>query len=122
MTKLTAIQQLAKRDCASFEGKSGCVFGGDCRYFRDSAAHCRYFEEYVLPADQELEAQYWNERGRADRLSATDDTALKACKRCRETVRMRRNAQYCDECREILKRESKREYARKWRRDKNTGA
>lgn len=107
------------QECACIKPGNRCVFCPDeqpsCRYYRDgqlAELRCRYFEEYVLPADPQLEEAYWRsiDRGTDARL------VYDACTRCGKTIRKRSNAQkYCEECAAAAHRAVKREHARRRR-------
>ena len=114
---MNEIKQLAKNECACYIGQ-GCVYGGPCRYFREDGetAQCAYFEQYVLPADPSLEAEYWRTRKEGDAEDAPVSGERKLCKQCgKPFVRQAKNQVYCPGCAERRKQDSRRKASREWR-------
>jgi hypothetical protein len=116
------IQALVRDSCANYDGDGLCLLEGSdgcrvCRYFRSNDRErnrCRYFETAVLPADPSLENEYRRELDALSSIAAT--TPTHRCARCNEPFVKRSNrAKFCDDCRAIVRRDQKREHARKRR-------
>jgi hypothetical protein len=116
------VQSLVKESCANYDTDGLCLLEGPdgcrvCRYWRSNGHErnrCRYFETAVLPADPSLENEY---RRELDALSSIAETiTTHRCARCGDTFVKRSNrAKFCDDCRAIVRRDQKREHARKRR-------
>ncbi|WP_205753525.1 cysteine-rich VLP protein [Bacillus cereus] len=110
----TKVKRLVRETCACYTPKEGnCVYQAKCpflqsMYYRDKevkfeSKRCEYFETYVLPADKELYALYFNE-GRSG----------KVCEVCNDYFIAKGNrAKYCDGVRKRQARERMRKYNRK---------
>lgn len=108
---LNEVRKLAKKQCATFEGKEGCCLRGKCIYFEDDIpAHCRYFIEAVLPIDSELEGEYM----KAARKGFLPSDSI--CEICGQKFEPSNNKQkYCSECATDKKRKYDREFKQKSR-------
>lgn len=72
---------------------------------------CLYFENYVLPMDQNLQADYW---GIAQGGRVGQSVMLGKCKRCsQEFNKKAKNQVYCNHCKDYLEKEKKRRYYHK---------
>jgi hypothetical protein len=116
------IQAHVKSHCANYDTDGLCLLEGPdgcrvCRYWRSNGYEynrCRYFETAVLPSDQALESEY--RRGLDVLYGINYATSRNRCARCGDPFVKRSNrAKFCDDCRAIVRRDQKREHARKRR-------
>lgn len=122
MQNKNKIKQLVKNNCACFLGdKHGisnycCLKDGSCVFFDNAnpLPSCRYFENGVLPIDEQMEREYKLERNMAvDRLTAKPKVN---CKKCSDTFEANSNRQhYCEKCRDKNTREQSKLRMRKLR-------
>lgn len=113
MKNINKIKSLIKEECAGyitgFVNNYCCNKDGVCLFFEDTdMPRCKYFEEGVLPLEEDLERQYRIER----KLNAVIGKKAKPkvkCERCGTTFDANSNRQkYCDKCRKAIKREQAR--------------
>ncbi|MBE0340936.1 hypothetical protein E4V51_06590 [Paenibacillus sp. 28ISP30-2] len=106
MQNKNSIKRLVKNNCAGYLGtKHGisnycCLQDGPCVFFAqdDSLPHCTYFENGVLPIDEQLEREYKSERN----VETEPKTAKPRvnCTRCGGTFSANSNRQKCcEKCR-----------------------
>lgn len=122
------IKKQVETKCANYDSGGLCLLetgaGGDCRtcpFFNgeigDGLTRCTYYENMVLPDDDKLRSRYWQSFG----LSYWGEKS-KVCKHCENVFdpgdKPRR--QYCDECREVRRKESHRKRMREYRRKRGT--
>lgn len=112
MKNINRIKRLVKSDCAGYftENNYCCSKDGVCVFFRETEQLpcCRYFEEGVLPLDEDLEYEYRQERQMAVVHKTPVKTNVK-CSRCKLYFKAGSNRQnYCEKCKKIVKREQAR--------------
>jgi len=115
MQNKNKIKRLVKDQCACYLGdKHGisnfcCWKDGSCVMFNqeDNLPSCRYFENGVLPTDEELERDYKLKRDMED--GAKQAKPKVNCKRCGDTFSANSNRQhYCGKCRKRNQNEKSR--------------
>ena len=88
-----------------------CLTDNTCVYFSENKPHCKYFEESVLPIKKDLEYKYRQERNLCELVIQV------SCKNCsRLFLRKSRKEKYCDECKQVRKKQQKKLYMQKIRR------
>jgi hypothetical protein len=118
--------QLAFRECANYDNKNCCVIDKRCLILTGEKARCKYFEEFVLPLEPELQAVYWEEpkaeaegyeltREHKRRIIAAAKPKVK-CGRCEGIFDAESNRQkYCAKCKKAIQREQTRKRVQKLR-------
>lgn len=116
MKNVNKIKGLIKSQCAGYFPEQSsihnycCSVDGACLFFRENEELpcCRYFEEGVLPLDEDLEREYRLER----QMGVSKNKAVKTnvkCSRCNSYFKAGSNRQiYCEKCRKVIKREQAR--------------
>ncbi|GGJ49629.1 cysteine-rich VLP protein [Virgibacillus salexigens] len=113
------VKKQVETSCATYAGNGHCHLDRPCPFFNSNEielSRCNYFENAVLPANEKLNARYWQSFGIAYWGELT-----KVCKRCENTFNPgdQKRRQYCDECRVIQRKEKRNKRMREYR--KNTG-
>lgn len=111
----TDIRKLIENECATYGGFGNCLLDCVCPFFRDDVElpRCIYFENSVLPADEELKARYWNAFGYSE---WGDGPGVKLCESCRRQFQPRSNRQkYCKSCGEEVRRRQRNKQSRRYR-------
>ena len=123
MKNINKIKGLIKSQCAGYFPEQSsihnycCSVDGACLFFRDNEemACCRYFEEGVLPLDEDLEREYRLERQMGVSKNKGVKTNVK-CSRCNSYLKAGSNRQiYCEKCRKVIKREQAKNRQQKLR-------
>ncbi|MFK9120508.1 cysteine-rich VLP protein [Peribacillus frigoritolerans] len=110
-----ACSKLAEKNCANFlNGK--CLGENRCPVYNGSISkglRCPYFEESVLPSDEQLQENY-----QVHILKQSASYSSKKCKGCNRVFKTDNyRLQYCgDTCKGISNRNNKRLYASKSRK------
>jgi len=88
-----------------------CLTDKTCVFFLENKPRCKYFEESVLPIKKDLEYKY--RRGR----NLRELIIQASCKNCsRLFIRKSKKEKYCDECKQVRKKQQKKLYMQKIRR------
>ena len=123
MKNINKIKGLIKSQCAGYFPEQSsihnycCSVDGACLFFRDNEEIpcCKYFEEGVLPLDEDLEREYRQERQMEVCKNKSVKTNTK-CQRCNTYFEAGSNRQiYCEKCRKIIKKEQARNRQQKLR-------
>ena len=108
---------LIRNECANYFSSLNsiknycCLTDKTCVYFSENKPRCKYFEEAVLPLDKDLEYKYKQER------KLSDSIIQASCKNCsRQFIRKSKKEKYCDECKQVRKKQQKKLYMQKIRR------
>ena len=112
MKSINKIKRLVKNQCASYFPQQGavnhycCMVDWVCLFHRDiDKTRCKYFEQCVLPLDEDLEWEYRKEHELTGGICSQAKPKIK-CKRCSEYIEAKSNRQqYCDGCKKINDRE-----------------
>lgn len=113
------LQKHVERNCATYDEGGKCLLEQNpegcrtCPFFEEGneQARCLYFENAVLPSDDQLKARYWNRFGLAYWESQ------KVCKRCEQPFEESdQREQYCKECKAEQRKEKAKERKREQRR------
>lgn len=124
------IQKQVKEQCSNYDKNGLCLLetgAGGCRscpFFNgeigDKLPRCSYYENAVLTADEKLKARYWQSFGLSYWNEGNND--MKVCKRCENPFDPGKHnrRQYCDECREIQRKENRNRRMREYRRKQAT--
>jgi len=116
LKNINKTKSLIKNECAGYLSDQCsinhycCNKDGVCLFFEDNTEipRCKYFEEGVLPLDEDLERQYRIERKMNIVMNIKAKTKVK-CERCEESFEANSNRQhYCEKCRKIVKKEQAR--------------
>ena len=97
---------LVRSLCANYDRSTGeCLpLECDCPWLKSLSLCCKYFQEAVLPAEKELEAE----------IMGTDHA--KTCELCGKPFRaLSKNTKYCQKCSAKARRNRQRDYMRKKR-------
>lgn len=117
------IKRLVKNNCACFLGdKQGisnycCFQDGSCVFFNqdDSIPSCSYFENGILPIDEQLEYDY-----KLERNMEVENRTIKPkvkCKSCGDTFAANSNRQmYCEKCKQYNEKQKVKLRMRKMRK------
>jgi len=123
MKNINKIKGLIKSQCAGYFPEQSsihnycCSVDGACLFFRDNEEmqSCRYFEEGVLPLDEDLEREYRQERQIGLSKNEPVKTITK-CSRCNTYFEAGSNRQiHCERCRKIVNKEQARNRQQKLR-------
>ncbi len=126
MKNINKIKGLIKSQCAGYFPELSsihnycCSVDGACLFFKDNEEMpcCRYFEEGVLPLDEDLEREYILER----KMGVYQGKPVKInvrCNRCNSYFEAGSNRQiYCEKCRKIIKKERARNRQQKLRAER----
>ncbi|MGM8212125.1 hypothetical protein ACLIBH_04930 [Virgibacillus sp. W0430] len=113
------IQKHVKNNCATYAGNGRCLLDKPCPFFdaENEGARCSYFENNVIPSDDNLTAKYWARFGAA---YWNDGDTYKPCNKCGNNFDYGKSPkrQYCDRCRNEQARENRNKRMRKYRRNK----
>ncbi|GAQ18524.1 cysteine-rich VLP family protein [Oceanobacillus picturae] len=109
-----------KNNCASYAGNGQCLLDRPCPFFNsenDELPRCIHYETSVLPADEKLNARYWQSFG-----VAYWGEESKVCKRCENVFNPgdKKRRQYCDECRDHQEKEKRNRRMREYRKKHGT--
>ncbi|MEA4987644.1 MAG: hypothetical protein VB095_06255 [Anaerovorax sp.] len=116
MKNINKIKALIKKECAGYfteqcSIKNYCPSKDRaCLFFEDNNGlpRCQYFEEGVLPLEEDLEKDYYEER-EIHLISNRKAKPKVKCKRCGDVFDANSNRQlYCEKCKKIIKREQAR--------------
>ncbi|MDD4564243.1 MAG: hypothetical protein PHE79_01960 [Eubacteriales bacterium] len=114
MKNINRIKSLIKEECAGyvtgFVNNYCCNHDEACLYFGEGdMLRCKYFEEGVLPLEEDLERQYRQEHNMGAAVGRKAKPKVK-CERCGELFDANSNRQhYCEKCQKIVRREQSRE-------------
>lgn len=115
------LKRLIKNNCACYLGdKHGishycCSVDGICVFFNQEDASCSYFENGVLPLDEQLEFEYKLERN-MEVIRKAPKPRVK-CKSCGDMFFASSNRQmYCDKCKEQNEKQKSKLRMRKMRK------
>jgi len=119
MKNINKVKSLIKNECAGYHTENNycCTKDGTCVFFEDNKElpSCKYFEEGVLPLDEDLEREYRIER----KMELPENRKAKSkvkCERCGEPFNANSNRQkLCERCRKIVRKEQARERQSKLR-------
>lgn len=105
--EVRGIRRLVIQCCANYDPEYGCLpLDCECVMFEKAYcgnAMCKYFREWVLPNDPELNA-------------ALQGSAVKRCKHCGKPFPTQGRTMYCsDSCRDAAQRKKTAERVRKHR-------
>ena len=116
MKNINKIKNLVKNECAGYlteqcSIKNYCPSKDRaCLFFAENQElpRCKYFEEGVLPLDEELERDYLAERNMGMSVNRKAKPKVK-CKRCGDVFDANSNRQlYCEKCKKKIKKEQAR--------------
>lgn len=111
------IQKHIESKCATYAGDGCCLLDRQCPFFNteNEGARCIYYENAVLPEDEQLKGRYWSRFG----LAYWSGKDAKVCAECSKAFEPKSNAQkYCDSCRSIIQQRQKSAQNRRYYRRK----
>ena len=109
------IQKHIKDKCANYAGNGQCLYDRPCPFFdeKNERARCLYYENAVLPENEQIKADYWRRFG----LTYWGEKGVKLCAECSKGFEPKSNGQkYCDSCRDVVKRRQKSAQNRRYYR------
>ena len=120
MKNINKIKSLIKEECAGyvtgFVNNYCCNHDEVCLFFGEAdMPRCKYFEEGVLPLEDELEKQYRQEHNMGVAIGRKAKPKIK-CERCGTSFDANSNRhKLCEKCKKIVRREQARERQNKLR-------
>lgn len=112
------IKKHIKDKCANYAGNGQCLYDRPCPFFdeKNERARCIYYENAVLPENEQIKADYWRRFGLT--YWGWGEKDVKACAVCGKGFTPQSNRQkYCSNCRDEQRRERAKLRKRKQRRN-----